>query len=55
MTLFRKPADQEDGRLVSENNYRNLDARFFHRSETGKGWGVERKQGKKAISLVNIS
>ena len=55
MTLFGKPADQEDDKLVSENNHWNLDARFFYRSEVGEGWGMERKLGKKAISTVNIS
>ena len=31
MTLFREPADREDGRLASQNNHLTvgLDARFF--------------------------
>ena len=34
MSLFRKPADQEDGRLMSQNNHLwGLEARFFYRTE----------------------
>ena len=34
MTLLRKPADQEDGRLLSQNNHLTgtLSARFFYRT-----------------------
>ena len=40
MTLLGKPADQEDGRLLSQNNHLTgtLSARFFSRTEMG---GVE--------------
>ena len=38
MTLLGKPADQEDGRLLSQNNHltRTLSARFFSRTEMGR-------------------
>ena len=34
-TLFTKLADGEDGKLMSQNNYQVLDARFFNRTEKG--------------------
>ena len=38
MTVLRKPADQEDGRLLSQNNHLTgtLSARFFSRTEMGR-------------------
>ena len=38
ITLFGKPADQEDGRLGSpEKHLMGLDACFFYRTERGEG------------------
>ena len=38
MTLLGKPAEQEDGRLLSQNNHLTgtLSARFFYRTEMGR-------------------
>lgn len=37
MTSFGKPADQEDGRLMSQNSLLlGLDGRFFYRTERGR-------------------
>ena len=38
MTVLGKPADQEDGRLLSQNNHLTgtLSARFFSRTEMGR-------------------
>ena len=54
MTLFGKPADQEDGRLMSQNNHLIgvwMPSSFVDQS---LGWGQGNKV-KKAIHLANIS
>ena len=54
MRLFGKPADQEDGRLMSQNNHLIgvwMPSSFVDQS---LGWGQGNKV-KKAIHLANIS
>ena len=51
MTLFGKQSDQEDGRLVSENNHWHLDARFFYKS----GMGEWRESKVKRPSVLQTS
>ena len=54
MTLFEKPGDQKDGKLMSQNNHlitvwmsgSLIDQRWW-------GWGAVKKQNKKAINLAN--
>ena len=46
-TLFRKPADQVDGRLMCQNNY--LVGVWMPGSFMDQRWGEVRKQSKKAI------
>ena len=58
MTLLRKPADQEDGKLTSQSN--PLTGVWMPDSLMDQRWGggaggEERKQSKKAINLANIS
>ena len=44
MTLFGKPADQEDGRLSSQNNHLKMPGSFRDQRS-----GEVREQSKKAI------
>jgi len=52
-TLFGKLPDQEDGRLMSQNNH--LIGIWMPGSFIDQRWGKVRKQSKKAINLANIS
>jgi len=47
-TLFGKPDDREDGRLMSQNNH--LVGVWMPGSFMDQRWGEVRKQSKKAIS-----
>ena len=53
MTLFRKPADQEDGRIMSQNNH-HLEV-WMPGYFTDGSKGEEVKLKKKTINLTNIS
>ena len=53
-TLFRKPADREDGRLMSQNNH--LTEVWMPVSFTEhRGGSSEKVKQKKSINLANIS
>ena len=53
MTLFGKPEDQEDHRLMSQNN--SLIGVWMPGPFIEQRWGEVRKQSKKTINLPNIS
>ena len=52
-TLFRELADQEDSRLMSQNNH--FTWFWMPGSFTDQRWREVRKQSKKAVNLANIS
>ena len=53
MTLFGKPEDQEDHRIMSQNNH--LIGVWMPGPFIEQRWGKVRKQSKKKINLPNIS
>ena len=53
MTLFGKPADQEDSWLSPQNNH--LFGAWMPGSFIDQRWGGAEKQSKKAINLANCS
>ena len=54
MTLFGKPGDQEDGRLMSQNNHLITVWMSGSLIDQRWGWGAGvKKQNKKAINLAN--
>ena len=52
-TLFRKPANREDGRLAPQNNH--LIWVWMPGSSIDQRWEEMRKQSKKAFNLENVS
>ena len=52
-TLFGKPADREDGKLVPQNNH--LIWVWMPGSSINQRWEEMRKQSKKAFNLENVS
>ena len=51
--FIQKAADQQDGRLVPQNNH--LIRVWMPGSSTDQGWREVRKQSKKAINLAKLS
>ena len=56
MTLFEKPGDQKDGKLMSQNNHLItvwMSGSLMDQRAGGGGEEAVKKQNKKAINLAN--